>query len=568
MLLTNASLKSLAGVALAFALSAPALYSQSSNTPASAVDFGMIGLAASQTLRLSIIAFPPTPIYPPQPICIAQLGFANSSGGPVGPTKTVNLGPGQGDFLDLNGNSLALPFGGRAEMLPVVTMLPAPGGGTPACLANAEILDSFSGFSLVLAPGATAYPPDPIFPLQGVAWGQVLRLNLVAYPPTPVAPASCSAQLSFVDKSGNPAGPAPKVVNLSQGHADFLDVTGVNLVAQPGQRAELRPVVTMLPGAASVCAATAEVYDPFSGRTWAWGNPSAVVTRPASIAVSGVTVPVGQSKTLNVSLSSPAPINGVTITLSSSDTTVFTVTPSVFIAANQTTPAAPPQVNGMALGSATVFASAGGYTSGNATVSVIPVIDSTPPAIVHQITGTLGNNGWYRSHVTVIWSVTDPESRIASSSGCGQTTLTADTAGLTLTCGATNGAGLRASVPITIKIDQTPPAIAGLPAAGCTLGPANHKLVQVATVTATDALSGLAPGSFKVTATSNEPIDPTDPAIVITPSSSGGFVVQLQADRLGNGTGRVYTLTATANDLAGNAAAATATCTVPHDQGQ
>ena len=278
MLLTNASLKSLAGVALAFALSAPALYSQSSNTPASAVDFGMIGLAASQTLRLSINAWPPQPVFPPNPVCIAQLGFANSSGGPVGPTKTVNLGPGQGDFLDLNGNSLALPFGGRAEVRPVVTMLPAPGGGTPACLANAEILDSFSGFSLVLAPGAIAYPPGPVFPLQGVAWGQVLRLNLVAWPPVPTAPASCSAQLSFVDKLGNPAGPAPKVVNLSLGHSDFLDVAGSRLVSQFGQRAELRPVVTILPGAAapSVCAATPEVYDQFSGRTWAWVQPGPI----------------------------------------------------------------------------------------------------------------------------------------------------------------------------------------------------------------------------------------------------------------------------------------------------
>jgi hypothetical protein len=71
-----------------------------------------------------------------------------------------------------------------------------------------------------------------------------------------------------------------------------------------------------------------------------------------------------------------------------------------------------------------------------------------------------------------------------------------------------------------------------------------------------------------VTGTSNEPIDPGDPAIVITPSGSGGFIVQLQADRLGNGTGRVYTLTATANDLAGNTATVTATCTVPHDQGK
>ena len=244
----------------------------------SAVNFGMIGLSESQTLRLSVIAFPPDPFLPPEP-CIAQLGFANSSGGPVGPTKTVNLGPGQGDTLDLNGNSLIYPpnpIGVRMEVRPVVTMLPSPGGGTSACLANAEIVDSFSGFSLVLAPGALAFPPDPIFGLQGVSWGQVLRLNIVEWPPSPVRGVICVAQLSFVDKLGNAAGSAPKMVNLSSGHADFLDVAGASLVAHFGQRTELRPVVTMLPGAPSVCAATAEVYDQFSGRTWALWPPSPI----------------------------------------------------------------------------------------------------------------------------------------------------------------------------------------------------------------------------------------------------------------------------------------------------
>src|ERR1017187_8520741 len=201
MLRTNTPLKSLAGAALAFAWSAPVLYSQTQNTPASAVEFGMIGLAESQTLRLSIIAFPPNPFFNPTP-CIAQLGFANSSGGTVGTTKTVNLGPGQGDWLDLKGSTLALPFAGRAEVRPVVTLNPLVGGAS-ACLANAEILDSFSGFSLVLAPGATVtVNPTPIFPLQGVAWGQVLRLNLVAFVPDPVNPSPCIGQLSFVDKLG------------------------------------------------------------------------------------------------------------------------------------------------------------------------------------------------------------------------------------------------------------------------------------------------------------------------------------------------------------------------------
>jgi len=56
------------------------------------------------------------------------------------------------------------------------------------------------------------------------------------------------------------------------------------------------------------------------------------------------------------------------------------------------------------------------------------------------------------------------------------------------------------------------------------------------------------------------------PDIVITPNATGGFVVQLRADRLGSGNGRVYTLNATASDLAGNTATIAATCTVPHDQ--
>ncbi len=133
--------------------------------------------------------------------------------------------------------------------------------------------------------------------------------------------------------------------------------------------------------------------------------------------------------------------------------------------------------------------------------------------------------------------------------------------------GGSNAGGVDAFV-IQIMPDETPPVISGLPSAGCILWPPNHKLVQVATVTALDADPGIAPGSFKVTGTSNEPSnDPKNPDIVITPNGLGSYVVQLRADRLGSGTGRVYTLTATASDLAGNVATEQATCSVPHDQG-
>jgi hypothetical protein len=198
----------------------------------------------------------------------------------------------------------------------------------------------------------------------------------------------------------------------------------------------------------------------------------------------------------------------------------------------------------------------GTFTDGSqAIILASPVADTTPPVIVPAISGTLGNNGWYISNVTVNWNVSDPESGIASSSGCGPTSLMADTAGSKVTCSATNGVGLSSSVSVTIKIDKTPPVISGMPAPGCTIWPPNHKLVQVAAVSAADALSGLARGSFTVTGTSNSG-NPGDILI------SGG-IVQLRADK-----GNVYTITASASDIAGNVATATAMCTVPQNQGK
>jgi hypothetical protein len=197
-------------------------------------------------------------------------------------------------------------------------------------------------------------------------------------------------------------------------------------------------------------------------------------------------------------------------------------------------------------------------------VTITP--DPTAPLIVPHIAGTLGNNGWYTSAVTVTWDVSDPQSTIVSSSGCGPTALTSDTTGVVLTCSAVNGAGLNQSVSISIKIDRTPPEITGLPAT-CSLWPPNHKLVPVATVHATDALSGLVAESFKVSGTSSGPTDPENPDVVIESTTAGGFVVLLRAERAGGEAGRVYTIAAVASDIAGNHADASATCLVPHDQG-
>ncbi|MGH2920884.1 MAG: hypothetical protein ACRDKU_02300 [Gaiellaceae bacterium] len=82
--------------------------------------------------------------------------------------------------------------------------------------------------------------------------------------------------------------------------------------------------------------------------------------------------------------------------------------------------------------------------------------DPTPPVVTPVIFGTLGLNGWYRSNVTVNWSVVDPESIILSSPGCGATTLSADTPGTQLICEATSDGGTT-TVKKIFKLDKTAP---------------------------------------------------------------------------------------------------------------
>jgi hypothetical protein len=86
--------------------------------------------------------------------------------------------------------------------------------------------------------------------------------------------------------------------------------------------------------------------------------------------------------------------------------------------------------------------------------------DPTPPVVTPVVFGTLGSNGWYRSSVTVNWTVVDPESLILSTSGCNTTTLSADTTGTALSCSATSDGGT-ATVTKTLKVDKTAPTVSG-----------------------------------------------------------------------------------------------------------
>ncbi len=116
------------------------------------------------------------------------------------------------------------------------------------------------------------------------------------------------------------------------------------------------------------------------------------------------------------------------------------------------------------------------------------------------------------------------------------------------------------------------PVIENISASPDSLWPANHKMKTV-TITAEvtdDATDGTAPTWAITGVASNEPVEGPgkkhSPDWVLS-GTPGDNTVQLRAERLGNGTGRIYTITITATNAVGSATG-TVTVAVPHDKGE
>ena len=216
--------------------------------PSGPTSFPMVGITGAQTLQLNLVAFPPDPCSQ------VQLGFQNRNGVAVGPRETTPaLQPGQSVSLALNGNTL-VAADQRVELLPTVTGLDGASTGA-SCVASVEVVNNSNAVTTVVAPGAVAWPPNPVFGMLGVTALQTVRLNVVAFPPNP-----CIGTIGWADRNGTPIG-TPIAVQLGAGQATHLDLPGGGAL---GSRAEVRPVVTVNGGA---CIASAEVYSKTNGET-------------------------------------------------------------------------------------------------------------------------------------------------------------------------------------------------------------------------------------------------------------------------------------------------------------
>ena len=160
------------------------------------------------------------------------------------------------------------------------------------------------------------------------------------------------------------------------------------------------------------------------------------------------------------------------------------------------------------------------------------IVDPSGPVITKDVTpGTPdGSNGWYKSDVTVDWTVSDPQSpNSVQKNGCNDQNITSDQQATTYNCSATSAGGSAAEQSVNIKRDATAPTniqFVGGPAAG-----SSHPF-------------------------GNVPNEPTCTATDAT-STVDSCVVSGYSNAVGD-----HTLTATATDKAGNRATATRTYTV------
>lgn len=116
--------------------------------------------------------------------------------------------------------------------------------------------------------------------------------------------------------------------------------------------------------------------------------------------------------------------------------------------------------------------------------------DTTKPVVTPQLTGTLGDNGWYTSDVFLHWVLEDPETPVTPGQGCSDRSFLTDTTEVGQICFASSYAGEAWNIAL-VKRDTVAPTVS---ASATTLPNAAGWYRQNVTVSysCTEATSGYA----------------------------------------------------------------------------
>jgi uncharacterized protein YjdB len=277
----------------------------------------------------------------------------------------------------LPGNVTLAP--GDTVNFPITLGTAAPAGGVLITLASSDPSIAIVLPSNFLIPEGVTSARRTVTTVSGISAGSAtITASAFGYPtasaqvqvtgggttPTTMSfsPVSLIATQNLTLNLSAPA-PAGLVVNLSSSNATVATVPAT-VSFGTGTTSVSVLVTGVAAGSVTITASAPNI---------ASATASVTVTQPAAGTIllpASTTVGLNQSVSLQVTLPAPAPADGVTVSLASSDTSTATVTPSVFIAARTTFPATQPQVSGIKLGSASITASAPGFTPGTTQVQV------------------------------------------------------------------------------------------------------------------------------------------------------------------------------------------------------
>lgn len=110
------------------------------------------------------------------------------------------------------------------------------------------------------------------------------------------------------------------------------------------------------------------------------------------------------------------------------------------------------------------------YTDGGGLTETVTatysIYDPSAPSIGSTLNPAApdGNDGWYKSNVSLTWNVSEPESpNSLSKEGCVNQSITADQVATSYLCSASSAGGSSGPVSVVIKRDATPPSVSGSP---------------------------------------------------------------------------------------------------------
>lgn len=189
------------------------------------------------------------------------------------------------------------------------------------------------------------------------------------------------------------------------------------------------------------------------------------------------------------------------------------------------------------------------------------LLSPSPPVVTPTIVGSPGSNGWYVGDVSVSWNAIDNESPVISAP-CPVTTLSADTAGTTVSCSATSSGGTT-TASVTVKIDKTTPTCTATLHPGI-LRPITHQLNNISAYVSPGVVGPSGAGGVSlysvVSSEADRGLGRDDiPGDIVGWSAAGG---QLRAEAYSI-AGRTYTARFRMTSTAGRSGLCSATVVVP-----